>query len=349
MIARGVVIPGDRRAMYRDSERNSRREEAYLPVYRYPVPPASEITPKETILNRRAFMAGAAGLALAGSGLVGGAQSASAQERAKLTTVPSPLSTDETPNPLDDISGYCNFYEFGTGKGDPAKYAGSLTTRPWTIEVGGLVNNPGTVDIERPSLQLYAGGPDLPAALRRGMVDGRAVGRHSAGQPAVEVRRAGQRQIRRLRDAGAAGGNARPGILLQDPALALCRGAAARRGDASADDPRGRGAWRGAAEPERRAGAARRAVEIRLQEHQVDRLDPLYRRGAAGDLEFKNPREYGFYSNVNPAVDHPRWSQATERRIGGGLFAKRIDTQMFNGYADQVASLYEGMDLKANF
>jgi hypothetical protein len=286
MIARGVVIPGDRRAMYRDSERNSRREEAYLPVYRYPVPPASEITPKETILNRRAFMAGAAGLALAGSGLVGGAQSASAQERAKLTTVPSPLSTDETPNSLDDISGYCNFYEFGTGKGDPAKYAGSLTTRPWTIEVGGLVNNPGTVDIE----DLLSNYTLEDRIYRLRCVEAWSMVVPWVGIPLAsllsKVRRAGQRQIRRLRDAGAAGGNARPGILLQDPALALCRGAAARRGDASADDPRGRGAWRGAAEPERRAGAARRALEIRLQEHQVDRQDQLHRRGAAGDLEY---------------------------------------------------------------
>lgn len=62
-----------------------------------------------------------------------------------------------------------------------------------------------------------------------------------------------------------------------------------------------------------------------------------------------NPREYGFYSNVNPNVDHPRWSQATERRIGGGLFASRIDTKMFNGYEDEVASLYKGMDLTENF
>ena len=119
-----------------------------MALYRYPVPPASEITPKNLILNRRAFMAGAAGLALAGGGLAGGVSRAAAQQGGTLTTVPSRFSTDEAANSLDDITGYCNFYEFGTGKGDPAKYADALTTRPWTVEVGGLVNNPGTIDIE---------------------------------------------------------------------------------------------------------------------------------------------------------------------------------------------------------
>ena len=92
-------------------------------------------------------------------------------------------------------------------------------------------------------------------------------------------------------------------------------------------------------------------MEVRLQEHQVDRAHQPHRQGAArprGSLQ--NAREYGFYSNVNPAVDHPRWSQATERRIGeSGLFAKRRPTLPFNGYGEQVASLYAGLDLKANY
>ena len=99
----------------------------------------------------------------------------------------------------------------------------------------------------------------------------------------------------------------------------------------------------GAAQPERRAAAAGGAVEVRLQGHQVDREDPLRREAAADHLEPGGPSEYGFYANVNPEVDHPRWSQATERRIGE---LERRKTLPFNGYADQVASLYAGMDLR---
>ena len=88
-------------------------------------------------------------------------------------------------------------------------------------------------------------------------------------------------------------------------------------------------------------------MEVRLQGHQVDREDPLHRGAAADHLErAPRPSEYGFYANVNPDVDHPRWSQATERRIGE---FRRRPTLPFNGYADQVASLYAGMDLRENF
>ena len=87
-------------------------------------------------------------------------------------------------------------------------------------------------------------------------------------------------------------------------------------------------------------------MEVRFQEHQVDREDPLRGEAAAHHLEPLRADEYGFYSNVNPKVDHPRWSQAKERRIGE--FFKR-DTLMFNGYGDQVASLYAGMDLRKNY
>jgi DMSO/TMAO reductase YedYZ heme-binding membrane subunit len=107
---------------------------------------------------------------------------------------------------------------------------------------------------------------------------------------------------------------------------------------------------RGAAPPERRAGARGRALEVRLQSGQVHRQDPLCREGARTAWNKAAPNEYGFYSNVNPNVDHPRWSQATERRIGeDGLFAKRRKTLMFNGYEAEVGQLYAGMDLKKFF
>jgi methionine sulfoxide reductase catalytic subunit len=86
-------------------------------------------------------------------------------------------------------------------------------------------------------------------------------------------------------------------------------------------------------------------VEVRLQVDQVDRADHLTEEEPHASWNVSQPGEYGFYSNVNPNVDHPRWSQATERRVGGGLFAPRIPTLMFNGYEEEVASLYAGMDL----
>ena len=101
----------------------------------------------------------------------------------------------------------------------------------------------------------------------------------------------------------------------------------------------------GAAEPERRAAAPAHPVEVRLQGQQVDRADPLHRQAAANDLgRSQTPHEYGFYANVNPECDHPRWSQARERRLPSSF--ANAPTLMFNGYADQVASLYTGMDLK---
>ena len=109
----------------------------------------------------------------------------------------------------------------------------------------------------------------------------------------------------------------------------------------------GRPVRRGAAEPERRADPARRPVEVRLQGDQVDRPHPVHRQAAARIVGGRRrPREYGFYANVNPKVDHPRWSQATERRLGE---FRRRKTEMFNGYGDQVASLYTGMDLRKNY
>ncbi|MCI5074258.1 protein-methionine-sulfoxide reductase catalytic subunit MsrP [Oricola sp.] len=316
--------------------------EASLSVYRYPVPPASEITPKSVVLNRRAFMAGAAGLAFA-------SQVAPARAAEKLTTVASPFSTDEAPNPLDDISGYCNFYEFGTGKGDPASYAGDLTTRPWTIEVGGLVNNPGTLDIddlmtnytledriyrlrcvEAWSMVVPWVGIPLASVLEKFDVQGSA--KYVAFETLVRPEEMpGQR----------AGYRILPwpyveGLRLDEAMHPLTILAVGLHGEVL---PNQNGAPVRLVVPWKYGfKSIKSIVSIKFTEEEPP---------ATWNLQ--NPREYGFYSNVNPQVDHPRWSQATERRIGGGLFAKRVETQMFNGYADQVASLYEGMDLSKYF
>ena len=310
----------------------------------------SEITPREVYLRRREFIAGAAG-AGARRRPVGGTSGIAARA-APLQAAKSPLSTtDEPVTPLKDITSYNNFYEFGTDKDDPAKNAHTLKTKPWTVKIDGLVGKPADYDLE-----------DLvkPAQLEERIYRMRCVEGWSMVIPWVGVplaerpqarRAAGQRQVRRLRDAGAAGGDAGAARLVPAAAVALCRGPAARRGDASAHHPGRRPLRRDAAQSERRADPAGGAVEVRLQEHQVDRAHQPHRQAADDLLEAsRTPSEYGFYSNVNPAVDHPRWSQATERRIGeSGLFAKRRPTLPFNGYGEQVASLYAGLDLKANY
>jgi sulfoxide reductase catalytic subunit YedY len=315
-----------------------------LPAYRFPVPPASEITPKHAILNRRAFMAGAAGLAVAAAGAP-----ARAQAGEMLKTVAGPFSTDETPNSLDDISGYCNFYEFGTGKGDPAKYADKLTTRPWTIEVGGMVNNPGAIDIEDLLTQYtledriyrlrcveawsmvvpWVGIP-LSSVLEKFDVQGSA--KYVAFETLVrpeEMR--GQSFTFPILPWPYV-----EGLRLDEAMHPLTILAVGLHGEVL---PNQNGAPVRLVVPWKYGfKSIKSIVSIKFTEEEPP---------ATWNLQ--NPREYGFYSNVNPTVDHPRWSQASERRIGGGLFSSRIETQMFNGYGEQVASLYDGMDLKKYF
>ena len=314
-----------------------------MPVYRYPVPPASEITPKNVILNRRAFMAGAAGLALAGS--LGVARA----EAMKLKTVASPYSTDETPNSLDDISGYCNFYEFGTGKSDPAKYAGSLTTRPWTIEVGGLVNNPGVIDIE-----------DLLAdyTLEDRIYRLRCVEAWSMVVPWVGI------PLASIIDKFDVQGSAKyiafetlvrpeemPGQNRTFPILPWPYVEGLRLDEAMHPLTILAVGIHGEVLPNQNGAPVRLVVPWKYGFKSIKSIVKISftEEQPPATWNIQNPREYGFYSNVNPSVDHPRWSQATERRIGGGLFAKRVDTLPFNGYGDEVASLYDGMDLTKYF
>ncbi|MFZ2102089.1 MAG: protein-methionine-sulfoxide reductase catalytic subunit MsrP [Oricola sp.] len=314
-----------------------------MPVYRYPVPPASEITPKSMFLNRRAFMAGAAGLALAG------AAGAATAEGMKLTTVASPLSTDEAPNSLADITSYNNYYEFGTDKADPAANAGSLTTRPWSIEVGGLVNNPGTIDIEDLlsnytledriyrlrcveawSMVVPWVGIPLSSVLSRFDVQGSAkfVAFETVVRPDEMV---GQRSTFPILPWPYV-----EGLRMDEAMHPLAILAVGLYGEVL---------------PNQSGAPVRLVVPWKYGFKSIKSIVRIsfVEEQPPATWNQVNPGEYGFYSNVNLNVDHPRWSQATERRIGGGLFAKRVETQMFNGYGDQVASLYDGMDLKENF
>ena len=299
----------------------------------------ADITPKSSWLNRREIMAGASGLIAAG--LTGTAASA------KFATRKSKYSTSEKPNALKDISSYNNYYEFGTGKDDPARYAGKLTTDPWSVKIGGMVNKPGNYAfediiksvqmeeriyrlrcVEAWSMIIPWTGFQLSDLLNRVGVQSGAkyVSFETLVRPS-EMR--GQR------------GNVlawpyREGLRLDEAMHPLTILAAGVYGE---DLPNQNGAPLRLVVPWKYGfKSIKSIVGISLTDRQPQ-----------ATWNRTNPSEYGFYSNVNPNVDHPRWSQASERVIGGGLFAKRKKTLMFNGYADQVAGLYAGMDLTKNY
>ncbi|MGB3406586.1 MAG: protein-methionine-sulfoxide reductase catalytic subunit MsrP [Jannaschia sp.] len=290
----------------------------------------ADVTPKCLWLNRRQIIAGIGAGSLAGPL----AFSAAAQEALE-------------PNTLEQITQYNNFYEFGTGKDDPARNAGAMKTQPWTVKVDGLVDNPGDYDlaeligdlpteeriyrfrcVEAWSMVVPWNGFELNALLNKVGVQSGA--RYVAFETAVlpEV-------MPGLRSAGLEWPY-REGLRLDEAMHPLTIMATGIYGEPI---PNQNGAPMRLVVPWKYGfKSIKSIVRISLVEEEPH-----------ATWNVTNPREYGFYSNVNPEVDHPRWSQASERVIGSGLFAKRIDTLPFNGYADQVASLYDGMDLRANF
>ena len=260
-------------------------------IKRTPAVRSSEITDERDYLRRRDFLKAASGAALAAAAAArpGRPLRAAAAQEPLAPIAPSPLSTDERWNSFRDITSYNNFYEFGTEKEDPARHAGQLQTDPWTVRVEGHIGVPDADYAARGHPRAAcARGARLPAALRRGVVDGGAVGRLSARRPHPAFRADVAGALRPLRDAVPAQRDARTAAA--DPAVAVRRGAADGRGAASADDPRGGPLRQDAAEPERRAAAPRRALEVRLQEHQVDRQDPVRREPAAHVVERDGPQ-----------------------------------------------------------
>ncbi len=290
---------------------------------------AADITPKSAWMNRRQVMAGAAGL---GVGAIAG---------------PALASTDLEPNSFEDITSYNNFYEFGTDKGDPKRYADALTTEPWAIEIDGLVDRPGTYDVkdimsemtieeriyrfrcvEAWSMVIPWNGFELADLLNMAGVKEEAtyVAFETVYRP-TEMR--GQRfptiewpYVEGLRMDEAL-----------HPLTIMATGIY--------DQPM----------PKQNGAPIRLVVPWKYGFKSIKSIVKITLTTEEPPTTWNRlqPREYGFYSNVNPNVDHPRWSQASERRIGGGLFAPRIPTLMFNGYEDEVASLYEGMDLTKFF
>ncbi|MGC1584504.1 MAG: protein-methionine-sulfoxide reductase catalytic subunit MsrP [Rhodomicrobium sp.] len=305
---------------------------------------SSEITPQEVYLRRREFIGGALALAALGS-LPQPAGSA------PLSFSKGAFSTDEPLTPKSDVTSYNNFYEFGVDKSDPAAYAASLKTSPWSVKIDGMVTKPATYtleDILKPvaleervyrlrcvegwSMVIPWNGFPLSALLQRAGPLGSAkyVAFESIVRPS-ELR--GQK------------GWFQPlewpyveGLRLDEAMHPLTILAVGLYGETL---PNQDGAPIRLVVPWKYGfKSIKSIVRISLVEKQPP---TSWNRQA--------PNEYGFYSNVNPEVDHPRWSQKTERRIGdgNGLFAKRRPTLMFNGYGDQVASLYAGMDLAKYF
>lgn len=301
----------------------------------------SEITPPEIYRERRRFMQGMG--ALAAGAALGAAPDVQAGVR--LSGVRASIyKLDDAKTPYKDVTTYNNFYEFGTGKEDPARRAGSLQTRPWTVVVEGEVANPRRYDIDT----LLKLAPLEERVYRLRCVEGWSMVIPWVGFPLSEL-------IRRAAPTGNAkyvefitlddpsqmpGQRSRildwpyvEGLRMDEAMHPLTLLAVGLYGEVL---PNQNGAPIRLVVPWKYGfKSAKSIVKIRFVEK-----PPLTAWMAAA------PREYGFYSNVNPEVDHPRWSQARERRIGE--FRKR-DTLMFNGYGDQVAGLYRGMDLKKYF
>lgn len=298
--------------------------------------PSSEITPEAVYLRRRQFMQ--AGAAVAAGALLPGVSEASVRLAA---VVNNRYSTPEKQTPYKDVTTYNNYYEFGTDKSDPAENAQNLKTRPWTVSIEGEVKHPKVWDIDA----LLKAFPLEERIYRMRCVEGWSMVIPWVGIPLASLIRqveptgnAKYVEFTTLHDPAQMTGQRRAvldwpyieGLRLDEAMHPLTILAVGLYGQTL---PNQNGAPIRLVVPWKYGfKSAKAIVRIRFTEQQ-----PATAWGRSA------PSEYGFYSNVNPAVDHPRWSQAKERRIGE--FFKR-DTLAFNGYGDQVAQLYRGMDLR---
>lgn len=320
--------------------------------------PASEITDERIYLGRRHLMRLAGGLMLGAAAAPlasacgvtpaaeGGTAPGAAMVQSPLADVkPKVVSTDEPLNTFEDITSYNNFYEFGLGKNDPQRYAGKMKTSPWTVKIDGLCNKPADYrleDLVKPhqleeriyrlrcveawSMVIPWVGIPLSEVLKRAEPQGKAAFvafttlERPSEMPGLRSDSLEWPYVEGLRLDEAMHPLTILAVGLYGKTLMNQNGAPLRLVVP----------WKYGFK------SIKSIVRIRL----VDRQPPTA-------WNMANPGEYGFYSNVNPQVDHPRWSQAREKRLPT-FFANR-DTQMFNGYGDQVASMYAGMNLKKNY
>ncbi len=286
----------------------------------------ADATPEAAFLNRRQILAGL------GAGTIAGALGVRAEAQEALE-----------PNTWDEITSYCNYYEFGTGKSDPSENAHMLTTSPWSVTIDGLVDRPGeygfeqimeamTIEeriyrfrcVEAWSMVVPWNGFELADLLE--MVGVQSGAKYVAFETVLRPEEMPGTRFPVIDWPYV------EGLRLDEAMHPLTMMATGIYGRTIANQ---NGAPIRLVVPWKYGfKSIKSVVRISLTE---DEPPTSWNKA--------NGREYGFYSNVNPTVDHPRWSQATERKIGGGLFARRVPTLMFNGYEEEVASLYDGMDL----
>ena len=319
--------------------------------YQAPAIASSEITSESTYLNRRQLIK-AAGLA-AVPALAGSTQAVAKDTGGAVLDYkpaaeegPSGFYTSEPQTPLSDVQSYCNFYEFGMDKGDPARNSHEMTTDPWSINVTGAVNKPGKLNLED-----IMSGFDLEERLYRfRCVEAWSMVVPWVGfplsallerfEPTSDAKYVEFRTLyRREEMSGTRSFTSiiewpyREGLRMDEAMHPLTLMSVGMYGKTLANQ---NGAPIRLVVPWKYGfKSIKSVVEINVSERQP-----------ATSWQGLNPREYGFYSNVNPEVDHPRWSQKFERRLPSTIFKpNRMPTRKFNGYEEQVAGLYEGMDL----
>ena len=290
-----------------------------------------DITPESNFLNRRQVVKSLAGIGLAGLGLAAGTSSSLAKGL-------------DTPNSWEEITSYNNYYEFGTGKNDPLRYAHQLKTTPWSIVIDGLVERPAryaledivekmTVEeriyrlrcVEGWSMVVPWNGFELADLLNLAGIKNGA--KYVAFETALRP-------------------DEMPGVSY--PVLDWPYVEGLRLDEAMHPLTIMANGIYGKAIPNQNGAPLRLVVPWKYGFKSIKSVVriTLTDNQPSTSWNKSNSREYGFYSNVNPEVDHPRWTQAYERPIGGGLFSKRKPTLMFNGYASEVAGMYDGMDLR---
>ena len=288
-----------------------------------------DVLPETMFLNRRQLCLGAGAFL---SGNIWG------QAKAAVSSAP-----DEKPNSFEQITNYNNYYEFGTGKGDPAKYAGALQTTPWSIKIDGLVDKPMTLSmpdllekmvieeriyrfrcVEGWSMVVPWNGFELADLLK--VVGVKSEARYVSFETLLRPDEMWGQKRNYLE------WPYREGLRLDEalnPLTILATGLYNKR------------------LPNQNGAPVRLVVPWKYGFKSIKSIVriTLMKEQPQTSWSTANPREYGFYSNVNPNVDHPRWSQATERKISTSFVAKRQPTLLFNGYEKEVSDLYQGMDL----
>lgn len=288
-----------------------------------------DVLPETMFLNRRQLCLGAGAFL---SGNIWG------QAKAAVSSAP-----DEKPNSFEQITNYNNYYEFGTGKGDPAKYAGALQTKPWSIKIDGLVDKPMTLSmpdllekmvieeriyrfrcVEGWSMVVPWNGFELADLLK--VVGVKSEARYVSFETLLRPDEMWGQKRNYLE------WPYREGLRLDEalnPLTILATGLYNK------------------GLPNQNGAPVRLVVPWKYGFKSIKSIVriTLMKEQPQTSWSTANPREYGFYSNVNPNVDHPRWSQATERKISTSFVAKRQPTLLFNGYEKEVSDLYQGMDL----